>query len=454
MAEVRITVGRFALTLGGPHGTSAAPAAEPDPLSEEALAHALAAPPAPQPTAVTAVAGAIEQVEDVTSEVERASRLAEDLVRGLTLDRDVVERQLNRLIGLAERADRDGRFNDEIRLARALVTLLALLGRWVALVEALRRTASAAAAVGNPAGQAWAQHELGTFSLAAGDPQGAVERLEDAARRREAIGDQAGAGLSRRNLELARATLGSQPRFAHKALVVALVGAVTLLLAAGGLALVSELVRDDPATEVTSSTEQTTTEETTTAQENSPPRARDVRILPPEDVETSWTPDVDDPDGDELTCTIVEEPTSGTATVEEDCGGGTYTPAPNFDGTDTFAYEVRDGRGGRAGARVAVEVTPLNDPPEAEDVEIVTRRNRAADWEPAVSDIDGDELTCEIATGPENGTATVLEDCSAGVYVPDDDYEGDDTFTYVAIDQTGERAEATVSVTVVPPDVG
>ena len=110
---------------------------------------------------------------------------------------------------------------------------------------------------------------------------------------------------------------------------------------------------------------------------NSPPEADDDTFTVLEDA-TDAPLDVlgndADPDGDDLTISIVEAPTNGTATVSD---GGTpndptddvvlYTPSPDFFGTDAFTYLVDDGFGDPATstetASVTVTVLPVNDAP-------------------------------------------------------------------------------------------
>ena len=457
--EVRITVGGFTLHLGGPHGTAAEPAADPETARGDRLAEALREAPAAQPSAVDAVTGAVARAEEVTATVERANRLVAAFAKGMTLDPDTLERQANALINLADRADREGRFDDQLRLARAGVSLLALVGRWVALVEVLRRTASAAAAVGDRAGEAWARHELGTFSLAGGDAETAARELDEAARLRDSIGDPAGADASRANLELARAAgNGWSTRFGRRGAVVAAVVAGALVLAAGGLAVASRVLDDGGGGEPTSATAtdaesvEATTEETT-APENRPPTAEDVELPTNEDTETAeWTPAVADPDGDDLACAVVQPPGNGRAAVGPGCADpGTYVPAPDFAGDDVFVYAVSDGRGEPVTARVIVRVTPVNDAPVAADASVTTDEDTAVGWTPGVTDADGeDSFTCAIATAPANGSASVAPDCSGGTYTPAADFNGGDAFTYVVRDAALAEGTGTVNVTVTP----
>ena len=445
MIEARITVGRFTLALGGPHGTVAEPAVQPDEQSATALAGALAQP-APAPSPAEAIASSIEQVNETTSSVEHATHLAETLARGATLDPQTLQTQLNGLIDMVERADKEGRYHDEIRLSRALVTLLSLTGRWLALIETLRRAGTAAAAVGDPATSALVHHELGTYSLASGNRAAATAHLDEARRLRQAQGDVEGANVSARNLALAQAA--PRASFAHRSLLIAVVVIAGLLLLAGGLALGGVIGGGDE--DGTDTTAASTTEPTSTAQANQPPTAGDITVRTPEDEAVDWTPKVKDADGDDLTCAIAVLPKSGEATVEDDCSSGTYTPPPDVSGPVSFAYSVTDGSSNPVRAVVNVIVEPVNDPPTAEDVEVKTDEDTPADWTPNVSDVDDERLTCTIAEPPKNGTATIDPGCATATYTPAPNYNGPDMFTYTVTDAAGASATANVLVTVNP----
>ena len=74
-----------------------------------------------------------------------------------------------------------------------------------------------------------------------------------------------------------------------------------------------------------------------------------------------------DPEGDTLTVAQIHvSPANGVASINAD-GTITYSPAPDFDGSDTFVYNLSDGNGGSDLATVSVSVTPVNDPPIARD---------------------------------------------------------------------------------------
>jgi hypothetical protein len=161
--------------------------------------------------------------------------------------------------------------------------------------------------------------------------------------------------------------------------------------------------------------------------------------------------DVDD-DGDPLVVETLEpEAENGTVscTAEGIC---TYTPAPDFAGTDTFTYSINDGQGGADSADVMVTVTPVNDEPHATDDSLVTTQDlvgvlnvRSND-----ADVDGDTL---LVTTPAPSAAHGTVSCTGGgacSYTPDPGYNGPDSFDYEISDGNGGEDTGTVSVTVLP----
>ena len=248
-ATRQLTVGRYVLTVGAPAGTLIVPTRRAERRGRNELSEAL--------TAAGAAGGIEEVVEeagDVAGRVERALELTTALAEG-RLDRRIVLREADALVGLLARLDRDGRHEDALRLARALIALLALLGRWLALVQSLRLALRAARTIGDRAQEAWAHHEIGTFSLAGGDKQGSVSHLEAAQRIRQDLGDETGAQVTASNLAVAR--MGPHVSW----LAIASAGVVALLIAGTVAGVLLARDGDDDVT--------TTPNGTTTV--NSPP---------------------------------------------------------------------------------------------------------------------------------------------------------------------------------------
>ncbi|GGK09086.1 hypothetical protein GCM10009304_39030 [Pseudomonas matsuisoli] len=108
-----------------------------------------------------------------------------------------------------------------------------------------------------------------------------------------------------------------------------------------------------------------------------------------------------DEDGDSLTYSAVRQPANGNLVIRAD-GSFTYTPAADFNGSDSFTYRVVDGDGGVSTATVTFVVTPANDVPVITTPIATQSGTDGATFNLNVSgnfrDIDGDRLSYS-ATG-------------------------------------------------------
>ena len=75
-----------------------------------------------------------------------------------------------------------------------------------------------------------------------------------------------------------------------------------------------------------------------------------------------------DVDSDELTATLLTRPAHGILVVNSD-GSFSYTPEANFNGSDSFTYQVSDGELSSAVATIRLNVKAENDAPQTTDVE-------------------------------------------------------------------------------------
>ena len=90
---------------------------------------------------------------------------------------------------------------------------------------------------------------------------------------------------------------------------------------------------------------------------NHPPVANNVSLNATSGASTPWTPNVSDPDGDLLTCSIVTQPAHGAASVASDCSSGTYASDAGYTGPDSFTYKANDGTVDSSAATVSVTVS-------------------------------------------------------------------------------------------------
>ena len=179
---------------------------------------------------------------------------------------------------------------------------------------------------------------------------------------------------------------------------------------------------------------------------NKPPIAEPLSVTTKEDTPTSITLTGSDRDEDPLTYSVITEPIHGrlTGTVPN----LNYRPERDFNGQDSFTFEVSDGKVDSAAATVSITVTPGNDPPTAnddsataqEDVPIITIDVLKNDTDP-----DKDRLVVISATQGRNGSVTINTD-STLTYAPERDFSGNDTFTYTMSDGKDGTDTAKVNV--------
>ena len=195
-----------------------------------------------------------------------------------------------------------------------------------------------------------------------------------------------------------------------------------------------------------------------TATVNEPPVAGDDADTTDEDVPV--TIDLLDNDADSdgtlvpSSVVVTTPPSNGTVSIDPATGAATYTPNADFNGVDTFVYEVCDDDGLCDVALVTITIVAVADPPVAiDDVETtdpgtpVTIEVRTND-----EDVDGDTLSVTDYSQPANGTVS----CTATecVYTPDAGFAGEDAFEYTVCDASGRCDTATVRISILAGQPG
>jgi hypothetical protein len=133
---------------------------------------------------------------------------------------------------------------------------------------------------------------------------------------------------------------------------------------------------------------------------------------------------------------------------------GTYSPAPNFCGTDSFTYHADDGLLASNVATVTLNVSCVNDAPIATDNSYTLDEgtmqsgNVISDdtGNGADSDIENVTLTVSVDADVTHGTLSLAADGSF-VYIPSFNFNGSDSFTYILSDGVLTDT-ATVNLTV------
>ena len=139
-------------------------------------------------------------------------------------------------------------------------------------------------------------------------------------------------------------------------------------------------------------------------------------------------------------------------------GDGTFTYTPNTDanGQDSFDYRLTDKHNETDVATVYINITPVNDAPDAKndiftgilegstanELDVLADHGNGAD-----SDIDNDDLTISAVGDASHCSVAISGDNKKVLYTPDDDYFGTDSFSYTITDGILTDT-ATVNVTV------
>jgi len=174
-----------------------------------------------------------------------------------------------------------------------------------------------------------------------------------------------------------------------------------------------------------------------------------------------------DEDGDALDFAIFNEPQHGTVTGNEVGGfitteagilrlisqSVTYTPDEGFVGEDSFTYKTRDEEG--AISELATVTIIVNDIPEALDDEYAgTEDTLLVVAAPGVlgNDINEEEvatLTAQLVSDVSHGELSLSSNGSF-TYMPDENFFGEDSFTYKACEGSLCSEPAEVTLTIAP----
>ncbi|MFV1965927.1 MAG: Ig-like domain-containing protein [Pirellulaceae bacterium] len=177
---------------------------------------------------------------------------------------------------------------------------------------------------------------------------------------------------------------------------------------------------------------------------NDAPVADDSSTSTPQDTSVAIPLSASDVDGDPLSYVIDAAPSNGTLTGT--APNLTYTPRLGFAGLDRFTFYVNDGFVDSPLATVLITVNAINDPPVAEDLNLVTSEGVAVSIALSGSDVEGDPLSYLIVSSP---TAGSLQGTAPNLtYTPYGGFIGIDTFTYRTYDGSSVSDVATVIINV------
>lgn len=184
---------------------------------------------------------------------------------------------------------------------------------------------------------------------------------------------------------------------------------------------------------------------------NDAPTANNSSVMTQEDKPVSISLTGNDPDGDLLTYIVVKGPARGSLKgIAGTSPKVIYTPKTNFNGTDSFTFKVSDKTAQSAVATALITVKAVNDRPTARDDRATTLEDKkisSIDVLTNDSDVENDPLKVASVTQGKNGWVSINSDNTLS-YTPDENFYGDDAFTYTVSDGKGGTDAAAVRIKV------
>lgn len=153
-----------------------------------------------------------------------------------------------------------------------------------------------------------------------------------------------------------------------------------------------------------------------------------------------------DVDNDVLTVVSVTQPGHGSAVIN-----GTnivYTPHENYHGSDSFSYVASDGKNDSASAYISVSISAVNDLPLAAKDSATVQEDQSINIDVLSNDTDVDQDTLSIIAVSQGHHGQVSLVSNQVAYLPNPDFNGNDSFTYTVSDGKGGQTDGNVTVSV------
>jgi Bacterial Ig domain len=178
------------------------------------------------------------------------------------------------------------------------------------------------------------------------------------------------------------------------------------------------------------------------------PVAQDGSASGNEDTPINGTLVATDVDSTALTYSLAAQAANGVVVVNPD-GTFTYTPNANFNGADSFTFLAHDGQLDSNIATEHVTINPVDDAPVAQDGSASGNEDTPINGTLVATDVDSTALTYSLGAQAANGVVVVTPD-GTFTYTPNANFNGADSFTFLAHDGQLDSNIATEHVTLNP----
>jgi|GEM_PF-1689727 len=154
-----------------------------------------------------------------------------------------------------------------------------------------------------------------------------------------------------------------------------------------------------------------------------------------------------DPEGENIEFLVGNLPSNGTSTfVNDSCIS--YQPNNGFLGQDQFTVLACDEQGLCTEVNIFIEVLEAPEPPEIINISAEVFENVGDTICIEATDPNNNIATYEIIENPSNGTFTLYND-TCYIYIPNQSFDGTDSFTILVCDETDLCDEQQIEITVI-----
>ena len=196
----------------------------------------------------------------------------------------------------------------------------------------------------------------------------------------------------------------------------------------------------------------TATVQLTIASVNDAPVAEAAAVSGAEDEIVTGQLAASDVEGGDLIFALADggAPEHGQVEIGAD-GAFSYQPNADYFGEDAFTYQVTDADGAVSTATITINIAPINDAPVAEAMAFSGAEDSAITGALVATDVEPGDLAFSLAADGAPAHGAVEIDADGGfTYTPDENYSGEDSFSYQVVDAAGAVSTATVSLTLSP----
>jgi len=175
---------------------------------------------------------------------------------------------------------------------------------------------------------------------------------------------------------------------------------------------------------------------------NDKPTGSDLSLSTPEDTDLPLVLPMNDIDGDSLSVEM------NTSSLNGAVVNSSYIPSENFTGITSFQYRVTDGNLFSDWYTVSINVTPVDDAPSVEDINITMMEDSTEIIFLSASDIDTNTLIYTLTKPINNGSIT-NENLPSFEFTPVLNFTGNTTIEFTVSDGN-TTISRNVNITVVP----